>query len=140
MKKYHIYALGAALVPVASFPFKERLILPYMQLQKQVKWVKSGEAVLPSGQNAKVILAAKDQRLYALNLKKLQGSANLFRCDLVYADGKTTRIMLRNDVQHGQENREIENPMPQPPLSKIIFWYESQKLDSTIEWWSKQSG
>lgn len=133
MKKYHLYALGAALVSVAFFSFKGRSIFPYTQLQKQVKWVKSGEAVLSSGHYAKVTLAGYEQRLYALKLKLLQGGVNLLRCDLVYTDGKTTSILLRNNVEQGQESREIENPLPQSPLSKIIFWYDSEKPNPTIE-------
>lgn len=141
VKKYHLYALGAALASIAILSFKAGHPSSISCIsENQVKWIKNGEAILPGGSNNKLILSGGNQKLYAFKIKMLEGGVNLLRCDIEYADGKTTSITLRNDVQQGEESREINNPTPPSPISKIIFWYDNPKQSAKLEWWSKVLG
>lgn len=141
MKKNHLFLLGALAASVALFSFR-RSSFQGVQSESalQVKWVKNGEALLSSGNNAKVELSAGNQKLHAFKIKMLEGNLNLVRCDVVFTDGNTTTITLRNDVQEGSESREILNPAPQSPIQKIILWYDSNRNQSRLEWWAKLIG
>lgn len=141
MKKKHLFLLGAIAASIALVSFRRISSSNiYSTSSRQVKWVKNGEAVVNSGNNAKVELAGGNQKLHAFKIKMQTGGINLVRCDIQYADGKSTTVTLRNDVQQGMESREIINPSPQIPIQKIILWYDSDKNQSHLEWWAKLIG
>lgn len=141
MKKYPFFIIGAVVASMAFLSFRR---IPLNRntggYTAQVKWIKSDEAQLPSGNNSKVDWTIHNQKLYAFKIRLLQGGINLLRCDIVWEDGRVTTLMLRNDIAAGEESREIINPTPQTAISRITFWYDSTKPSTHLEWWAKISG
>lgn len=87
-----------------------------------------------------VEIRGKEGLFTALQFKVRKSAVEIYKCTIVFGDGSTQEVEMRDRIPAGGQSRIIDLKGNHRVIQKIIFWYTSprvHKVQSLIEVWGR---
>ena len=112
-----------------------------VKAQNSITWDKLGTKTVDFTLDRDVVTASKQEAYSALKVKVNNGTINVHKVTVHFANGESQDVKLPAELNKGNDGQLVDLKGNQRLIEKVTFWYDTVNKDkdkAVVEIWAKK--